>query len=114
MKKWTTCFAYVLIAAALSGCGSKGGEFVGKWQSTKYPQHQAVIEKNGDSYLLKNIAPSMFKRGETDTEVVPAVYKDGALEVSTGFGTAKVGYIKDTDTLLMPTMGGSLEYKRMK
>lgn len=36
------------------------------------------------------------------------------LEVAGGFGTSKVSYVKDTDTLLMPTMGGSMEYRRVK
>lgn len=106
----------VCIAAALilSACGQKGTEFVGSWQCVKYPTRSAEIERNGDNFLVKDITPSMFTRGKMETNVLPAVYKDGVLVVSGGFGTANVGYVKASDTLLMPTIGGSLEYHRVK
>lgn len=108
-------FACVAVALILSACGQKGNEFVGNWQCVKYPSRSAQIERNGDNFLVKDIAPSFFKSTEMKTNVMPAVYKDGVLQVSGGFGTANIGYVKDTDTLLMPTAGGSsLEYRRSK
>jgi len=114
MKYWMKCFAIVAVATVLSACSQKGSEFVGKWQSKDFASHHAVIEKNGDNFLLKNIEPSAFERGKIETTTIPATYKDGVLEATGAFGTAKIGYVKTTDTLLIPTMGGSMEYKRVK
>lgn len=105
------CVAVVLI---LSACSQKGNEFVGTWQCVKYPNRSAQIERNGDGFVLKDITPSMFTPGRMDTKIIPAVYKDGVLVVSGGFGSANIGYIKATNTLLMPTIGGALEYHRVK
>jgi hypothetical protein len=68
----------------------------------------------GKNFVVKVTEPSFVKRGQADTQAIPAVYKDGMLEISTGFGTSKISYVKDTDTLLMPTMGGSMEFRRVK
>jgi hypothetical protein len=114
MKIWIKYLAIVATATVLAACGQKGSEFVGKWQSKDFAGRQAVIEKNGDNFLLKNIQPSAFTRGQVETTTIPATYKDGVLEAAGGFGTAKIGYVKATDTLLMPTMGGSIEYRRVK
>lgn len=114
MKNWMKGFACVAVAAALSACSQQGSEYVGNWQAKEYKNRTAVIEKNGDNYLIKVTEPSVFERNKLDTEVLPAVYKDGMLEVANGFGTSKVSYVKDTDTLLMPTGGGSMEYRRVK
>lgn len=114
MYKAVNRFACVAVALTLSACGQKGTEFLGTWQCIKYPSRSAQIERNGESFLLKDITPSMFTPGKMETKIVPAVYKDGVLVVSGGFGSANVGYNKATDTLLMPTMGGSLEYHRAK
>lgn len=114
MKNWMKGFAFVALAAVLSACGKQGNEYVGNWQATKYKNRTVAIERNGDNFVIKITEPSMFKRGEVDTETRPAVYKDGMLEISTGFGTAKVSHVKDTDTLLMPTMGDSMEFRRVK
>jgi hypothetical protein len=112
MKNWMKGFAFLTLVAALSACGQSGKEYVGSWKGKKYANRSATIERNGDNFVIKVTEPSMVKRGETDTETLPAVYKDGMLEISTGFGTSKVSYVKDT--LLMPTMGGSMEYGRVK
>jgi hypothetical protein len=114
MSKTMNRLACVTVALVISACGQKGSEFVGTWQCVKYPNRTAQIERNGDNFLVKDITPSMFTRGKMETNVMPAVYKDGVLTVSGGFGTANVGYVKASDTLLMPTMGGSLEYHRAK
>jgi len=114
MKNWMKGFACVAVAAVLSACGQKGSEYVGNWQAKEHKNRTAAIEKNGDNYLIKVTEPSMFERNKLDTVVLPAVYKDGLLEVSGVFGTSKVSYVKDTDTLLMPTNAGSMEYRRVK
>lgn len=115
MSKVMKRLACVAAALILTACGQKGNEFVGTWQCVKYPSRSAQIERNGDSFLVKDIAPSVFKSSEIKTNVMPAVYKDGVLQLSVGSDTANVGYVEATDTLLMPTAGGSsLEYRRVK
>lgn len=114
MKKYMKVFACIVFAAALSACGKQGSEYVGSWEAKQLKNRAVAIERNGDNFVLKVTEPSFVKRGKLDTHVVPAVYKDGMLEVSTGFGMSKVSYVKDTDTLLMPTMGGAMEYRRVK
>jgi hypothetical protein len=114
MNKWIQGIALLTVAVALSACGGEGKEYVGSWQAKEHAKHSAVIERNGDSFIIKITEPSIVERGKSDTVAIPAVYKDGMLEVSNGFGTSKVSYVKDTDALLMPTMGGSIEYRRVK
>lgn len=115
MKQWMKGLSCAAIVAVLSACGQKGGsEFVGSWQAKEQANYQAVVERNGDNFLIKITEPAAFSRGKIETQVVPAVYKDGMLEVATGFGTSKLSYVKGTDTLLMPTMSGSMEYRRVK
>ena len=114
MSNTTSRLACIAVALILSACGQKGTEFVGTWQCVKYANRSAQIERNGDNFLVKDITPSMFTHDKMETNVLPAVYKDGVLVVLGGFGTANVGYVKASDTLLMPTIGGSLEYHRVK
>lgn len=114
-KSFRRIISFTIVGIILSACGQKGAEFIGTWQCVKYPSRSAQIERNGDNFLVKDIAPSVFKSSVIESHVLPASYKDGVLQVSGGFGTANVGYVKATDTLLMPTAGGSsLEYHRVK
>jgi len=114
MKKWIKGIAFLTLAAALSACGQQGKEYVGSWQAKERANRAVTIERNGENFVVKVTEPSFVKRGQTDTQAIPAVYKDGMLEISSGFGTSKISYVKDTDTLLMPTMGGSMEFRRVK
>lgn len=110
MKKITLSILALLLAA----CSEKGGEYVGKWQNAKYENRSVVIERNGEAFIIKQVGPSMWKKGEIETMNIPAVFKDGMLQIQTGLGAANVSYVKSNDTLLMPTMAGSAEYKRIK
>lgn len=114
MKNWMRSVTWVAVAAILSACGQKGEEFVGRWEAKEYKNRSAEIERNGDNFLIKYTEPSMYGRKKTDTNTMPAVYKDGTLEVAGGFGTSKVGYVKNTDTLLMPMLDGSMEFRRVR
>lgn len=115
MSKVMSRVVMITFALILSACGQKGNEFIGTWQCVKYPSRSAQIERNGNSFLVKDIAPSVFKSSEIKTNVMPAVYNDGVLQLTIASSTANVGYVKATDTLLMPTAGGSsLEYRRTK
>lgn len=114
MKKWTNIIAFAAAALTLSACGPKGEEYVGEWQSIKHPQIRAVIEKNGDSYLVKHTEPRRPGSSKTDTSTLPAVYENGALQVTRASGRMSVAYVKATDTLVWPTLTSSLEYRRVK
>ena len=114
MKKWMKGLAHVAVAVTLAACGQQGGEYVGNWQAKEYKNRTAAIERNGDNFVIKVTEPSAFRRNHLDTQVLPAVFKDGMLEISGFFGSSRVSYVKDTDTLLMPTGGGSMEYRRVK
>ena len=100
-------------ATTLSGCGQKDGEhFLGKWGS-QTRKGMVEITRNGDGFLIADTHPD-FMTGALTTDKVPATYHDGVLQVSTGMGSADVGYDKAHDPLLMPTMGGSSELSRIK
>lgn len=113
MSRILNRLACLAVVATLSACSPAGNEFIGKWQSVKYENRTAEIERNGDNFLIKNTAPSLFGKG-AETKLRTATYKDGVLQFSTGMGTADIGYRKDSDILLMPTISGSLEYRRVK
>lgn len=114
MKNWMKSIAFITLATALSACSQQGKEYVGTWQAKEHANRSAEIGRNGDNFVIKVTEPSFVQRGKTDTNVLAATYKDGMLEFATGFGTSKVSYVKATDTLLVPTMGGSMEYRRVK
>jgi len=99
---------------SLTACSEKGNDYIGKWGSKENANRTVQIEKNGESYLVKETKPSMWTKGELETLSIPASYKDGMLQVQTGMGSVNISYVKGSDTLLMPTVGGTAEYKRLK
>jgi hypothetical protein len=42
----------LLGAVALTGCASRGSEFLGKWVNTKNPNDTFHVTRNGDEYLI--------------------------------------------------------------
>lgn len=114
MKKWMKSIAILALAAAITACGQQGKEYVGNWQATKSANHTLAIERSGDNFIVKVTEPVMYGNGKTETADMPAVYKDSMLEISNGFGGTKVSYVKDTDGLLLSSLGGSMEYRRVK
>ena len=98
----STC---LLSAAALTGCASRGSEFLGRWVNTQNPNDTFQVTRNGDEYLI--VSPDQ-KAG------VGAIYKDGALEVKGALLSVNLTYVKKTDTVLTPGFFGQMEYKRMK
>ena len=95
----------LLSAVALTGCASRGSEFLCKWVNTKNPNETFQVIRNGDEYLI--VSPDR-KPG------VGAIYKDGALEVKGALLSAQLTYIKRTDTIVGPGFFGQVEYKRQK
>lgn len=107
-------FLCLSLVFALVACGNAGGEYLGKWVNVKNANDTVEIVKNGENFLITETLPSQFQKGKMDSAKMPAVLKDGLLQLSGVLGTITVGLIKETDTLTMPSMGGSVEYKRVK
>lgn len=95
----------LLSVVALTGCASRGSEFLGKWVNTKDPNDTFQVTRNGDEYL---IASPDQKPG------AGAIYKDGTLEVKGAILSTELTYVKRTDTILTPGFFGQVEYKRKK
>ncbi|WP_413705581.1 hypothetical protein [Ralstonia sp. Ralssp110] len=101
------------VMALIGGCGHKDGDrFIGKW-GREGRKGTVEIARNGEGFLVSDTHAD-FITGGMKTDKIPATYHDGVLQVSTGFGTSNIGYDKEHDTLLMPTMGGSAELSRLK
>jgi hypothetical protein len=95
----------LLSAVTLTGCASRGSEFLGSWVNTKNPNDTFQVTRNGDEYLIV---------GQNQKPGVGAVYKDGTLEVKGALLSAELTYVKRTDTILTPGFFGQVEYKRQK
>ena len=95
----------LLCAVALTGCASRGTEFLGSWVNTKNPNDTFQIMRNGDEYLV--VGPDQ-KPG------VGAIYKDGALEIKGALLSTEFTYVKRTDTIVGPGFFGQVEFKRRR
>jgi len=93
----------LLSAVALTGCASKGSEFLGNWVNTKYPYDTFQVTRNGDEYLIV---------GQNKMPGVGAIYKDGTLEAKGALLSANLTYVKQSDTILTQGFFGQVEYKR--
>ena len=98
----STC---LLGAIALTGCASRGSEFIGKWVNTKNPNDTFQVMRNGDEYLIV---------GQDHKPGVGATYQDGTLEIRGTLMSANLTYVKQTDTIVGPGFFGQVEYKRQK
>ena len=95
----------LLSTVALTGCGSRGSEFLGKWVNPKNPNDTFQVTRNGDEYLIVS---------QDQKPGVGAIYKDGNLEVKGALLSVNLTYVKRTDTILTPGFFGQVEYKRQK
>lgn len=96
---------YLLCAAVVTGCSSRGAEFLGSWVNTQDPSDTFQITRNGEGYLIV---------GRDQKKGVGAIYKDGALEVKGAFLSTDLTYVKHSDSILAPGFFGQVEYKRQK
>ncbi|WP_355585511.1 hypothetical protein [Xanthomonas cannabis] len=80
MMKWMgTALAAALL---VSGCAKVEGEqFVGHWVNVQTQDETMDIERNGETFMVRSTTPKFFSR-KPKTESYPAVYKDGALQVT--------------------------------
>ncbi|MCW3587424.1 hypothetical protein [Burkholderia cenocepacia] len=98
----------------LGGCSKPvGEEFIGSWQSPAHQTEHIEIERSGDSFTIRDIGPTIVNGKPRETKL-PAIYKDGVLQVATGMGAATFGHDAKNDTLIVPTLGGSLDFSRIK
>lgn len=107
-------FLVLVVAVILAACSQSGTEYVGKWQSVKYSNFTMEIVRNGDNYLASMTQPVRGLEGPLETTKIPATLKDGQLQVATAFGSMNISHVKGNDTLLVPGMAGSDEFKRVK
>ena len=113
MKNLLICSIFFLISACSKT--APDSQYLGKWVSTVNQNVTIEITRNGDNYLLNESHPSFVTRGKTDTTHLPAVLKDGMLQVQNGFGPVNIAYVEKTDTITMPGgFGGSVDYHRVK
>jgi hypothetical protein len=91
----------MLLAALVVGCSKPGSDFVGKWVNTQDASEVLDISRNGDGFLIG-----------ANGQNLGATYKDGALQMDGMMGAVSLTYVKSTDTLLAPGVGGQGEYKR--
>lgn len=106
MKK---TFVLMLTAAILAGCNeNSGSEYVGKWVNVRSNNRTLEVERNGDSFMLRETGPG-FLTGKIETKNIPATLMDGTLQVqSSGLGPVTMSIDKATGNLT----NGQNEYKR--
>ncbi len=94
----------LLSIVALTGCASKGSQFLGSWVNARNPNDTFQVTRNGDEFLI-------VSQGKE----IGASFKDGNLEVGGGaLLSVNLTYVKQSDTILAPGFFGQAEYKRKK
>jgi hypothetical protein len=100
-------FLIALIGVFVIGCGNNftGSEFIGKWVKSDRASETTEIKRNGESFIVIQIAPTFIGKvvnnGEKKTREYPAVFKDAVLTVNTGSEPIVISYVKDGDYLLV-------------
>lgn len=95
--------AFILSIAILTGCASKGSEFLGAWVNTRNPTDTFQVVRNGDEFLIVN-----------NGNKIGATYEKGMLEIKGILVSTELTYDRKTDTILTPGYFGQTEYKRQK
>lgn len=91
------------VVALLAACSAKeGSEYVGTFKSEK---RNLMIERNDSTFLIKATTTANGR-----TVSLPAVYRDGLLYISNGFGETGATLVKDRDVLLVE----NVKYMRVK
>lgn len=104
----TAIGAALLSMTLLAGCGeSAGDEFLGTWIGVENDKRVLVIERNGESYMVRNTEPSPFS-DKIRTANLPATLEDGVLQVSVGMGRVSLAVDDKTGNLT----DGKREFRR--
>jgi hypothetical protein len=110
MLKIFLALVFVLSTAA---CSKPETKFLGEWQHPKNDKVTLGVVRNGDGFLVISKGPGFAGRPPRE-EKTAAVIKDGQLQITGPFGLSSIAYIEATDTISVPTMGGAVEYRRIK
>jgi hypothetical protein len=115
MRKLLVPFSVFILSLSLISCAKSSNEYLGKWQDPARPNSGTLeISRNGDNYLVNITVRGMFG-GKPQTTTVPAVAKDGLLQVEGALHGTTLTYVKATDGLLLSGgFGGNAEMKRVK
>lgn len=90
----------IVALALLTGCDNNNGEkFLGKWVSINSENRTVVIVRNGDSFLIRETAP-VYLGSKLETTTIPAMLKDGSLQVQTRFGLLPLAIDDSTGVLI--------------
>lgn len=82
-------------------------DYLGAWVHVKLQKFTLSIEKNGpDGYLIRQTMPSPLN-GKLETKSVPAVFKDGMLQIAGGYGALVI------DRASGHLTSGNAEYRRL-
>jgi hypothetical protein len=107
MMKWMV--AALAATLLLAGCGKmQGEEYVGHWVNVQTQEETLDIERNGETFMVRSTTPKFFSR-KPKTESYPAVYKDGALQVTSDGETVNFAIDKANGHLNT----GSEQYQRV-
>jgi hypothetical protein len=86
----------LLFTLILTGCASRGSEFLGTWVNAQNPNDTFEISRNADEYLI------VIRDNK-----IGAIYKDGALDVKGSLFSANLTYVKQTDAIVGPDSSAS-------
>ena len=93
--------ALIFSVVILTGCASKGSEFLGSWVNTRNATDTFQITRNGDQFLI-------VSKGKK----IGASYEKGMLEIKGILGSTELTYDRKTGTIVAPGFFGQVEYKR--
>lgn len=100
-----------VLLLTVAGCNKdSGAEYVGNWKkmSGRGPETR-IVEKHGDVFVIRQSSFHNAFLGQKDQlEQVPAMLKDGALQIETGMGAETLVIDKTTGHLL----ASGAEYER--
>lgn len=100
----------VVVTALLTACSGGNGKYIGKWVNINSTQRTLQIDRNGDTFIIRNTEPS-FITGQAETKNFPAIIKDGTLQAQMG-GLVPVTLVIDQKTGNLTN--GQAEYVKAK
>lgn len=110
MKNMVRGVAAMLALALVAGCsGSKGDQFLGKWENTIVKEITLEIVRNDDNFIVRQTSLRYLSNTPEVTNI-PATYKDGALQIQSALGNTNLVIDKTTGHLI----SGRGEYVRAK
>ena len=95
--------AVIFAVITLTGCYSRGSEFLGTWINVKNAEDTFQIVRNGDPFLIVS-----------KDKKVGASYEKGMLEIKGMLGSTELTYDRKSRTIVAPGFFGQVEYKRTK